>query len=217
MSTLAHELGHGYHNLNESIRTMLQRETPSTLAETASIFCETIIRNAALAQANELDQIAIIESSLQDSAQVVVDITSRFLFESRVFEGRAQHELSIDDFNTHMLDAQKETYGTGLDPNTLHPYMWAVKSHYYDVGHAFYNFPYMFGLLFGLGLYARYLENENEFKAGYDELLSLTGMADASTLAARFGIDLRSTEFWRSSLALIVSDIGRLEALTGNG
>jgi pepF/M3 family oligoendopeptidase len=214
MSTLAHELGHGYHNLNESIRTMLQRGTPSTLAETASIFCETIIRTAALSQANEQEQIAIIESSLQDSAQVVVDITSRFLFESRVFEGRAQHELSIDDFNTLMLDAQKETYGDGLDPNALHPYMWAVKSHYYEVGHAFYNFPYMFGLLFGLGLYARYLENEQEFKSGYDELLSMTGMADAASLAAGFGINLRSIDFWRSSLALIVANIDCLEALT---
>lgn len=214
MSTLAHELGHAYHNLNESIRTTLQKGTPSTLAETASIFCETIIRNAALAQANEQEQIAIIESSLQDSAQVVVDITSRFLFESRVFERRGQHELSIGDFKTLMLEAQKETYGDGLDAQALHPYMWAVKSHYYDVGHAFYNFPYMFGLLFGLGLYARYLENEEEFKAGYDELLSLTGMADAATLAGRFGIDLRSTDFWRSSLALIGDDIDRLASLT---
>jgi oligoendopeptidase F len=92
--------------------------------------------------------------------------------------------------------------------------MWAVKSHYYEVGHAFYNFPYMFGLLFGLGLYARYLENEQEFKSGYDELLSMTGMADAASLAARFGIDLRSIDFWRSSLALIVANIDRLEALT---
>jgi oligoendopeptidase F len=214
MSTLAHELGHAYHNLNESTRTMLQRGTPSTLAETASIFCETIIRSAALAQATEQEQIAILESSLQDSAQVVVDISNRFLFEAAVFESRAQHELSIDDFNTLMLDAQKETYGDGLDPNALHPYMWAVKSHYYDAGHAFYNFPYMFGLLFGLGLYARYLENENEFKTGYDELLSMTGMADAATLAARFGIDLRSIDFWRASLALIVNDIDRLAALT---
>jgi pepF/M3 family oligoendopeptidase len=214
MSTLAHELGHAYHHLNESRRTMLQRDTPSTLAETASIFCETIIRNAALAQANEREQIAIIESSLQDSAQVVVDISSRFLFESRVFEGRAQHELSIEDFNTLMLDAQKETYGDGLDPHALHPYMWAVKSHYYSVGGSFYNFPYMFGLLFGFGLYARYLENEEEFKAGYDDLLSMTGMADAATLAGRFGIDLRSIDFWRSSLALVAADIDRLALLT---
>jgi oligoendopeptidase F len=216
MSTLAHELGHGYHNLNDSIRTMLQSDTPSTLAETASIFCETIIRNAALAQANEQEQIAIIESALQDNAQVVVDITSRFLFESRVFEGRKQHELSIDDFNTLMLDAQKETYGDGLDPNALHPYMWAVKSHYYDAGHSFYNFPYMFGLLFGLGLYARYLENEQEFKAGYDELLSMTGMADAATLAGRFGIDIHAIDFWRSSVAIIAGEIDRLAALTNS-
>lgn len=215
MRTLAHELGHGYHNTCESIRTPLQRGTPSTLAETASIFCETIVRNAALAEASAQDQISIIESSLQGSAQVVVDITSRFLFESRVFENRVEHELSIDDFNNLMLGAQRETYGDGLDETALHSYMWAVKSHYYSAGHSFYNFPYMFGLLFGLGLYVQYLENGEAFKAGYDELLSLTGMADAATLASRFGIDLRSVEFWRSSLALVAEDVDRLAALAG--
>ncbi|MFL5758480.1 MAG: M3 family oligoendopeptidase [Thermomicrobiales bacterium] len=215
MSTLAHELGHGYHNVCESNRTPLQKGTPSTLAETASIFCETIVRNAALANASDQEQISILESDLQGSAQVVVDISSRFLFESRVFDARAEHELSIDDFNNLMLESQRETYGDGLDQSALHPYMWAVKSHYYDARHGFYNFPYMFGLLFGLGLYARYLESDESFKAGYDELLSLTGMADAASLAARFGIDLRSVEFWRSSLALIAADIDRLAALTG--
>jgi oligoendopeptidase F len=215
MSTLAHELGHGYHNVCESIRTPLQKGTPSTLAETASIFCETIIRNAALAEASEQEQISILESALQDSAQLIVDISSRFLFESRIFEAREKHELSIDEFNNLMLDCQRETYGDGLDQSALHPYMWAVKSHYYDARNGFYNFPYMFGFLFGLGLYARYLDAGSSFQSGYDELLSRTGMADAATLAAGFGIDLRSVEFWRSSLALVEADIDRLATLTG--
>jgi oligoendopeptidase F len=121
--------------------------------------------------------------------------------------------LSVEEFKQMMLDAQRQTYGDGLDPETMHPYMWAAKGHYY--GPTFYNFPYMFGLLFGLGLYARYEAEQEAFKEGYDELLSLTGMADAAELAARFGIDLRSTDFWRASLAVIRKDIDRFEALIG--
>jgi len=214
VSTLAHELGHGYHNLNLSKRTMLQRSTPMALAETASIFCETIIRNAALQKAGQQEQIAILEASLQGSCQVVVDITSRFLFEQRLFERRRQRELSIDELNNLMLEAQRETYADGLDERALHPYMWAMKPHYYSSKVSFYNYPYMFGLLFGLGLYARYKEDGERFKTSYDELLSSTGLADAATLAAQFGIDVRSVDFWRKSFAIVREDIEQFEKLT---
>lgn len=213
VQTLAHELGHAYHNLNLANRTMLQRSTPMTLAETASIFCETIVRQAALRQADEQEQLAILESSLEAACQVVVDIISRFLFEQRVFEARQQREVSVDELNNLMLEAQRETYGDGLDETILHPYMWAVKPHYYSTGRSFYNYPYMFGLLFGLGLYARYIEDPEGFKRGYDDLLSSTGLADAATLARRFGIDIRTPDFWRSSLAIIRTDVDRFEAL----
>ena len=213
VSTLAHELGHGYHNLNLARRTALQRSNPITLAETASIFCETIILEAALQKADRLEQIAILEESLQGSCQVVVDITSRFLFEQGLFAKRQQRELSIDELNNLMLDAQRDTYGDGLDEKVLHPYMWAVKSHYYSAGRSYYNYPYMFGLLFSLGLYARYQQDPKTFKQGYDDLLSSTGMADAATLAARFGIDLRTEAFWTASLDIVRRDIDRFDAL----
>lgn len=215
MSTLAHELGHAYHNVLRSTRTMLQRTTPMTLAETASIFCETIVRQAALQDSDEQEQLAILEASLQGSCQVVVDISSRFLFESRLFEQRQKRELSVDELNSLMLEAQRETYGDGLDSEKLHPYMWAMKPHYYSTGLSFYNFPYMFGLLFGLGLYARYQQDPEGFKTGYDDLLSSTGLADAATLAGRFGIDIRTPDFWRASLDIIRDDIGRFETLVG--
>ena len=214
VSTLAHELGHGYHNLNLAKRTMLQRSTPMALAETASIFCETIIRNAVLQKAGRQEQIAILEASLQGSCQIVVDITSRFLFEQRLFERRRQRELSIDELNNLMLEAQRETYGDGLDEHALHPYMWAMKPHYYSSRVSFYNYPYMFGLLFGLGLYARYKEDVDAFKTSYDELLSSTGLADAATLAAQFGIDIRSVDFWRKSLDIVREDIQQFEQVT---
>ena len=213
MSTLAHELGHGYHNMCLAPRTMLQRTTPMTLAETASIFCETIVREAALTRADTQGQIEILEASLQGSCQVVVDITSRFLFERGVFERRRQRELSIEELNALMLETQRETYGDGLDGSLLHPYMWAVKSHYYSTGRSFYNFPYMFGLLFGLGLYARYQKDPDGFRSSYDELLASTGLADAATLAARFDIDIRMPDFWRASLDIVRADIARFEAL----
>lgn len=214
VSTLAHELGHGYHDLCESTATQLQRDsTPMTLAETASTFCETILRRAALRDASEAEQLSILEAELQDATQTIVDITSRFIFESTIFGKRRQRELSAEEFCEIMLDAQRETYGDGLDQAQLHPYMWAAKSHYYWVDAPFYNFPYMFGMLFSLGLFARYEADPESFRANYDELLASTGKADAADLAARFGIDIRSRAFWESSLNVIRADVDRFVAL----
>jgi pepF/M3 family oligoendopeptidase len=213
MSTLAHELGHGYHNLNLAHRPVLLRTAPMTLAETASIFCQTLIKEAVLVGAGTAEQVSILEASLQDQSQVVVDITSRFLFEQRVFEQRAQRELSVDELKELMLQAQRETYGDGLNQDLLHPYMWAVKGHYYSVYAPYYNYPYMFGLLFGLGLFSRYEADPDGFRAGYDDLLSSTGMADAKTLAGRFGIDLQTRSFWDSSLDVVRQDVARFESL----
>jgi pepF/M3 family oligoendopeptidase len=214
VSTLAHELGHAYHNLCEEDRTMLQAMgTPMTLAETASTFCETILRKAALKTVAPGEQVTILEGALQDAAAITVDISSRFLFEKAVFAKRAERELSADEFCQLMLDAQRQTYGDAIEAATLHPYMWAVKSHYYSMDFAFYNYPYMFGLLFGLGLYKQYEQDPEAFRASYDTLLSSTGMADAAELAGRFGIDIRAKAFWQGSLDVIREDIDRFVAL----
>ncbi|MFC5848298.1 M3 family oligoendopeptidase [Deinococcus petrolearius] len=209
VSTLAHELGHGYHNLVKAPRTPLQRETPMTLAETASIFCETIIQNAALETATGAERLYVLETQLLGHAQVVVDIHSRFLFERAVFEKREERDLTPQELCDLMTGAQRETYGDALA--TLHPYMWAVKPHYYSLG--FYNYPYTFGLLFGLGLYAQYegawqAGDVADFQRRYDDLLSATGLADPLTLAARFGIDLHAPDFWEGSLDVIRKQIG---------
>ncbi|MDB5059485.1 MAG: family oligoendopeptidase, partial [Chloroflexi bacterium] len=157
------------------------------------------------------EQVALLEASIGGQCGVVVDISSRFLFESRAFEARKRRELSVDDLNNLMLDAQRETYGDAVDERQLHPYMWAVKPHYYSTWHSFYNFPYMFGSLFGLGLYSRYVDDPERFIARYDDLLSSTGRADAADLAARFGIDVRSPAFWHASFDLIRADIDQFE------
>jgi oligoendopeptidase F len=208
--TLAHELGHGYHNECQAGLEPLQRRTPMTLAETASIFCQTIVTEAALSQASDADdELAILETALIDSAQVVVDIYSRYLFEREVFERRATAELSADDFCEIMIHAQKQTYGEGLDERFLHPYMWAWKPHYYIPDLAFYNYPYAFGLLFGLGLYAIYTERGTAFLSEYDDLLRNTGTGTAAELAAEFGLDIRQRGFWENSLQVIEKQIER--------
>jgi len=212
VSTLAHELGHGYHNLCISGRPPLLRSSPMTLAETASIFCETIIRNAAVATSGADERLIILEGALQGSCQVVVDIASRFQFEQSIFEARKTRELSAQEFSELMTAAQEATYGDGLDPNVRHPYMWAVKGHYYST-FSYYNYPYMFGLLFGLGLYARYEKDPESFYDRYDNLLSSTGRADAASLAREFGIDINSVEFWRASLDVIRRDIDKFEGI----
>jgi oligoendopeptidase F len=188
----------------------LQRITPMTLAETASIFCETIVTDALLASASTDDEeLAILETFLMTATQVVVDITSRFMFEKQVFERREEAELSAEEFCEMMLDVQKVTYGDGLDQRFLHPYMWAWKPHYYRPTLSFYNFPYAFGMLFGIGLYAVYQERGAAFLAEYDALLASTGEATPADLAARFDIDIRQPAFWRSSLSLVEARVTR--------
>ncbi len=209
VSTVAHELGHGYHNLCLENRTPLQCQIPMTLAETASIFCETLALQAAIKDAEPQERIALLDNSLSGSLQVVVDIHSRFLFEKSVFAAREQREQTESEFCSLMLDAQHQTYGD--DMASYHPYMWAVKGHYY--GPTFYNYPYTFGLLFGLGLYAIYQREPETFRAQYDEFLSECGMADAKTLAAKFGIDVTTPDFWTASLDVIRAQIDEFEGL----
>ena len=211
VSTLAHELGHAYHNTTLADRTPMQRATPMALAETASIFCETLLTQAALdASDDPVRRLTILEHDLQGSCQVVVDIHSRFLFESEVFGRRRDRTLSAGQLCELMVAAQQEAYGDGLDHDHLHPWMWAVKPHYYSTH--FYNWPYTFGLLFGLGLYAAYARDPERFRAGYDDLLASTGLGDAADLAARVGIDVRDRAFWASSLDVLKT---RIDAFCG--
>lgn len=212
VSTLAHELGHGFHNqcYYAAGKTLLNANSPMTLAETASIFCETIITDAALAKATSAsEELSILETYLIGATQIVVDITSRFVFEKEVFERRAQAELSAEDFCDIMLRAQAETYGEGLQADLRHAYMWTWKPHYYRSDLSFYNYPYAFGMLFGLGLYSIYQQRGAAFVADYENLLANTGAATVAELAGRFGIDVRSPAFWEGSLKVIEKRIDR--------
>ncbi len=212
--TLAHELGHAFHTDCQVGNTMLQNITPMTLAETASIMCETVVTNAVIEKAADADEeLAILETSLISDSQVVVDIYSRYLFETEVFERRVEAELSAREVNELMEWAQVQAYGDGLDESYLQKAMWTWKPHYYRPALSFYNYPYTFGLLFGTGLYAIYQARGDDFVPDYIGLLASTGMGKAADLAARFDIDLRSPEFWEGSLRVIGERIERYERL----
>ncbi|MFM7537028.1 MAG: M3 family metallopeptidase [Acidimicrobiales bacterium] len=211
VSTLAHELGHAYHNVQLAGRTPMQRQLPMALAETASIFCETVMTEAGLAAADDDTRLRLLDVDLQGATQVVVDIRSRVLFETEVFERRAARPLSADELCDAMVRAQDAAYGDGLAAGSRHRYMWAVKPHYYS-SH-FYNWPYTFGLLLGLGLHAAYRRDPERFRASYDDLLSRVGMAPATELAAPFGFDLADEAFWTAGLDTLRARIDTYEGL----
>jgi oligoendopeptidase F len=212
VSTLAHELGHAFHNecAYQAGKTPLQQNTPMTLAETASIMCETIVTEAVLEQVTDPQEVlAVLEAQMNNASQVVVDIYSRYLFEKEVFERRAKSELSVDEINDIMERAQKAAYGDGLDEKYLQKFMWTWKPHYYTSGFSFYNYPYTFGLLFATGLYAIYQKRGAEFVPEYKKLLASTGEARAAELADTFGINIRTKKFWADSLAIIGKRVDR--------
>ena len=205
--TLAHELGHAYHGQQIQTHRPLNTGYTMPVAETASNFNELIIVNDAIAKSEGEEKIQLIESQIQDSTQIIVDIYSRFLFEDEVIRRRKDTFLYASDLEKIMINAQKEAYGEGLDPDCLHPYMWCCKSHYYSAGLSYYNFPYAFGGLFSRGLYAKYLEEGESFLPKYRELLRATTVGTVESVAAIAGIDLTRPEFWRESLKTITDQI----------
>ncbi len=207
VSTLAHELGHAYHGHCLNKNKMVNTRYPMPLAETASIFCETIVENAALASVDKEEKLAILESTISGATQVIVDIYSRFLFEKEVFELRKNGSISVDKLNQIMLEAQKKAYGDGLDERYLHQYMWVIKPHYYFPSGNYYNFPYAFGILFAKGLYSMYLKEGESFLEKYDILLNYTGDHNVKEVLASVGVDSENPDFFRASLEIIKNNI----------
>lgn len=212
--TMAHELGHGFHSHCLKNETALNSEYPMTLAETASNFCEILVKRGAVKSASKEEAFAILEAEISDCNQVIVDIYSRFLFETEIFEKRKESSLSVEEINNAMLKAQKESYGDGLDNNLLHKYMWTWKPHYYYATANFYNFPYAFGNLFAKGLYAEYLNRGESFCKEYEDLLSVTGKEKVADVTKIMNIDVHDVNFWRNSLKLIEEDIERFISLS---
>ena len=204
--TLAHELGHAFHNQCIQGHRPLNKDYSMPVAETASTFNECVVMAAAIKNAASDDErIALIESQLQDATQIICDIYSRFRFEAMVFENREEQFMNADALCGFMTEAQKQSYGDGLDHNCMHPYMWVCKSHYY--GPTFYNFPYAFGGLFARGLYAQYLSEGEAFVPKYKKLLYTTTVASVEDTAKVADIDLTDKNFWRAALQTIADQI----------
>lgn len=212
--TMAHELGHGFHGECLKEESILNTNYPMPLAETASTFCETIVKKAAIKEGTKEEAFAILETEISDSTQVIVDIYSRYLFETNIFKEREDSPLTVERIKDLMIEAQKEAYGDGLDSQYLHPYMWTWKSHYYYADANFYNFPYAFGLLFAKGLYAEYLKRGKSFVKDYKKLLAMTGKLKIEDVTRVIGIDVTDVSFWKNSLAIIVEDINEFIKLS---
>ena len=205
--TLAHELGHGYFVVVISSNKPLHWSYPMPLAETASIFCETIVNNYLLKKIEkDEEKLFVLENALQGDTQVIIDILSRYMFETKLFD-HSHGPINKNQMKSWMIESQKEAYLDGLDHNNLHPYMWLNKGHYYSSGLNYYNFPYAFGLLFGKGLYATYLKQPDKFLNNYDDLLALTTKTSVEEAAKSMDIDVTSKDFWISSLEQVKKDI----------
>ncbi|HPS82218.1 MAG TPA: M3 family oligoendopeptidase, partial [Candidatus Limiplasma sp.] len=216
VSTLAHELGHAWHAHCMENLPLMMAQPPMPLAETASTFNETLLSHTVLADAEPEVAFGILEGILMEATQCVVDIYSRYQFESAVFEARKTHTPAVEELQGMMLAAQEEAYGDGLAKDTRHPDMWINKSHYYSVGLHFYNFPYAFGLLFGLGVFQKYQAAGAAFLPEYDALLARCGSDTVANVAASVGIDVRSVDYWRSALGVLRAQIDEFETLAAS-
>ena len=214
VQTLAHELGHAYHGRVTLDNAPLNRNYPMPLAETASIMCQTLMAKKMIDDMTDpFEKLTVVEESLQEDSQCVIDILSRYLFETKVLAEPIARPLSATDMCNFMVEAQDNSYGDGLDPEFKHPYMWLCKSHYYSAGLNFYNWPYAFGLLFGKGLYKQYLKDKESFVKNYDQMLRNTGFMSVEDVAMSMNIDVTKKDFWIESLKFIEEDIDLFESL----
>lgn len=212
--TLAHELGHSFHDQQVFSHPQCCQEYTMPVAETASTFNECVVMNHAIAHAaTEQEKLNLVESQLQDVTQIIVDIYSRYRFEDAVLKNRGEKFMSAAELCRIMLQAQEDSYGDGLDSKLRHPYMWVCKSHYY--GSTFYNFPYAFGGLFARGLYAKYAQEGASFVPTYKQLLRTTTVATAEDTARVAGIDLTDKAFWRAALQEVSEKIDLFCQLVG--
>ncbi|GLB58288.1 M3 family oligoendopeptidase [Cytobacillus sp. NCCP-133] len=214
ISTLAHELGHGFHTYAMKELHLLNRSYAMNVAETASTFAEMIVADASVKNAKtEEEKLALLEEKVQRSVALLMNIHARFLFESRFYAERKKGNVSAERLNELMAEAQKEAYGNALDE--YHPSFWASKLHFYITGVPFYNFPYTFGYLFSLGIYAQAIEEGKGYEEKYIALLKDTASMTVEDLAMKhLKADLTKPEFWKSAVQLCIDDVEEFLALT---
>ncbi|MGD6940918.1 M3 family oligoendopeptidase [Cytobacillus gottheilii] len=214
ISTLAHELGHGFHSYAMRDVHTLNRSYAMNVAETASTFAEMIVSDAAVKNAqSEEEKLSLLEDKIQRSVALLMNIHARFLFETRFYEERKSGMVSTERISELMLEAQKEAYAGALDE--YHPTFWASKLHFYITGVPFYNFPYTFGYLFSLGIYAQAIEEGAGYEEKYIDLLKDSASMKVEDLAQKhLNTDLTKPDFWEKAVQLCVDDVEEFLALT---
>lgn len=218
VQTLAHELGHAWHNYVMRDLRPWARRYAMTLAESASTFAETVVGDTLLADPGTPDalRLQILDLRMQRAETFLLDIPMRFEFERALYEERAAGELSADRLCALMAETQRRVYGDTLAEDQLDPWFWASKLHYYITSVSFYNFPYTFGFLFSLGIYSRAREAGPAFRSQWVDLLRATGQGTAEKVARdALGVDLEAPEFWRDTLAIVARDLAAFEAAVG--
>jgi len=206
LATLAHELGHAYHQRVMRGLPPFSQNYAMNVAETASTFAEAIVADASVQQAtSKAGRIALLEDKVSRSVAMFMNIHARYLFETQFYEARRAGLLSVEALNALMVSAQKEAYCDAL--SSYHPHFWASKMHFYITRVPFYNFPYTFGYLFSSGIYARARTEGPVFAEKYVNLLRDTGRMRVEDLAAKhLGVDLTKPDFWLSAVKLAVDD-----------
>jgi oligoendopeptidase F len=214
VSTLAHELGHAFHSYALKPMDMLNRNYAMNVAETASTFAEMIVADAAVKEAStKQEKIALVEDKLQRSVAFFMNIHARFLFENRFYEERKTGMVSADRLNELMEEAQREAFADSL--GEIHPRFWASKLHFYITDVPFYNFPYTFGYLFSLSIYAKALETNENYEEKYMALLRDTAIMSVEELAMKhLGEDITKEAFWEKGIKLCIQDAEEFLKLT---
>lgn len=214
VSTLAHELGHGFHTFAMKGVHHLNRNYAMNVAETASTFAEMIVADAAVKNAkNEEEKLVLLDDKIQRTVALLMNIHARFLFETSFYEERKQGPVTADRLNELMLAAQKEAYCEALQE--YHPLFWASKLHFFITGVPFYNFPYTFGYLFSLGIYAQALAEGKGYEEKYIALLRDTASMSVEDLAQKhLQVDLTKKDFWEKAVQICLDDIDEFLELT---
>lgn len=215
VSTLAHELGHGYHQHVMDDMEILNQSYAMNVAETASTFAELIVADALIQEADEKEKLALLEEKIQNTVAFFMNIHARFLFETRFYEKRKEGLLSADELSALMEEAQREAFCDSL--GSYHPTFWASKLHFYITGVPFYNFPYTFGFMFSTGIYAQAQKEGAAFAEKYDNLLRDTGRMTVEELADKhLGTDVTKPDFWQGAADLCIADIEQFLHMTEN-
>jgi oligoendopeptidase F len=207
--TLAHELGHAYHSYVLKAKPFLATRYSKPLAETASIFNELLVTDAALKASNDVqEKLMLLDQKLQQPYIMFCDIHCRYIFDRAFHDERRKGIVAKDRLCELMVDAQKKAYGSLLDESGHHPLFWASKMHFYLSDEPFYNYPYTFGYLFAGGVYDRAKKEGPAFAAKYQALLADTGSMSTEDVARKhLGVDLTKDDFWKDAVARSLSDV----------